>query len=124
MQFDPHHLAALSAVLRLGSFDAAGHALNVTPSAVSQRIKALEDRVGASLILRGPPCTATEIGKRLAKHAEDIALLEAQVLGDITAAAATKFLLQQQIRKLLPREFATQKEQLHFPEKHQRTGKE
>lgn len=84
MHFDPHHLAALSAVLRLGSFEAAAHALNVTPSAVSQRIKALEDRVGASLIHRGPPCTATEIGQRLAKHAEDVGVLEAQVSRDLS----------------------------------------
>ncbi|MGR3614798.1 MAG: LysR family transcriptional regulator ArgP [Paracoccaceae bacterium] len=79
MQFDPHHLAALSAVLRLGSFESAAHTLNVTPSAISQRIRALEDRIGAALIHRGTPCTATATGQRLAKHAEDVGLLEAQV---------------------------------------------
>jgi len=42
MKFDPNHLAALSAVLRLGSFEAAAQTLLVTPSAISQRIKALE----------------------------------------------------------------------------------
>ncbi|WP_424984525.1 LysR family transcriptional regulator ArgP [Microbulbifer sp. S227A] len=79
MYFDPHQLAALVAVLRLGSFDAAASDLGVTPSAVSQRIKALEDRVGGALILRGAPCTGTPAGTRLVKHAEDVALLEAQV---------------------------------------------
>ncbi len=76
MQFDPNHLSALAAVLRLGSFEAAAHNLSVTPSAVSQRIKALEERVGTALVKRGLPCTGTEAGLRLAKHAEDVAVLE------------------------------------------------
>ena len=42
MKLDPIQLAALSAIVRLGSFDAAAGALHVTPSAVSQRLKALE----------------------------------------------------------------------------------
>ncbi len=79
MLFDPNHLATLSAILRLGSFDAAAADLAVTPSAISQRIKALEDHVGTSLIHRGPPCTGTAAGLRIAKHAEDIGLLEAQL---------------------------------------------
>lgn len=81
MPLDPIHLAALSAILRLGSFDAAAGALGVTPSAVSQRLKALEEQVGATLIHRSQPCRATGLGARLAKHAEDVALLEAQALG-------------------------------------------
>lgn len=83
MQFDTPHLAALAAVLRHGSFDAAAADLGVTPSAVSQRIKALEERVGAALVHRGSPCTATPTGARLAKHAEDVGLLEAQVVRDL-----------------------------------------
>ncbi|QBF32874.1 LysR family transcriptional regulator ArgP [Thalassococcus sp. S3] len=84
MRFDPHHLAALSAVLRNGSFDMAAAELNVTPSAISQRIKALEDRLGSALIRRGSPCQATPAGARLAKHAEDVGLLEAQVARDLS----------------------------------------
>lgn len=84
MQFDPQHLAALSAILRLGSFEAAAADLSVTPSAISQRIKALEDRVGSSLIHRGTPCTGTPAGLRLAKHAEDVGLLEAQLSRDLS----------------------------------------
>jgi LysR family transcriptional regulator (chromosome initiation inhibitor) len=87
MQLDSAQLTALAQILRLGSFDAAAAALGVTPSAISQRVKALEDRVGATLVLRGQPCTGTPMGQRLAKHAEDVALLEAQALGasDTTA---------------------------------------
>lgn len=86
MQFDPDQLNALSSILRRGSFEAAAAELSVTPSAISQRIKALEDRVGAVLIHRGTPCTATAAGARLAKHAGDVGLLEAQVSRDLGLA--------------------------------------
>ena len=46
-------LDALVAVVRHGSFDRAAAALNVTPSAVSQRVKLLEERVGSVLVKRG-----------------------------------------------------------------------
>ncbi|MCV6594888.1 MAG: ArgP/LysG family DNA-binding transcriptional regulator, partial [Silicimonas sp.] len=69
---------------RHGSFDAAASELSVTPSAISQRIKALEDRIGTSLINRGSPCTATPAGLRIAKHAEDIGLLESQLARELT----------------------------------------
>ncbi|WP_146344722.1 LysR family transcriptional regulator ArgP [Falsiphaeobacter marinintestinus] len=84
MQFDPHHLSALAAVLRLGSFEAAAADLSVTPSAISQRIKALEEKVGASLINRGTPCTGTPQGARIAKHAEDVGLLESQLSRELS----------------------------------------
>ncbi|MCF6233587.1 MAG: LysR family transcriptional regulator ArgP [Rhodobacteraceae bacterium] len=88
MQFDPHHLSALTAVLRLGSFELAAADLAVTPSAISQRIKALEERVGTSLINRGSPCTGTSSGRRLAKHAEDVGLLEGLVARDLALTGA------------------------------------
>lgn len=88
MQFDPQHLSALGAILRLGSFEAAAAELSVTPSAISQRIKALEDRVGTSLIQRGSPCTGTSAGLRIAKHAEDVGLLEAQLSRELSLDAA------------------------------------
>ncbi|MCV6585176.1 MAG: LysR family transcriptional regulator ArgP [Marinibacterium sp.] len=83
MQLDPTQLATLSAVLRLGSFEAAARALGVTPPAVTQRIKALEDQVGRRLVHRSTPSTATEAGARLAKHAEDVGLLETRLRQDL-----------------------------------------
>ena len=80
---DPAQLSALAAVLRLGSFDRAAASLNVTPSAISQRIKALEEQVGTALIIRGAPCTATTAGQRLARHAETLHMLNAGVLQDL-----------------------------------------
>lgn len=86
-------LAALAAVLREGSFDKAATALGVTPSAVSQRLRGLEERLGTVLVVRGQPCTATATGARLCAHAAQVRLLEAELaaalpsLGD--AAAGT-----------------------------------
>jgi len=54
-RLDNHQLAALAAVIELGSFDAAAEWLHVTPSAVSQRIKTLEQRVGQVLVVRESP---------------------------------------------------------------------
>ena len=80
MSLDYDHLRALSAILRTGSFDAAAATLGVTPSAVSQRLKTLEEQVGARLVLRAVPCVGTELGQRLARHADDVALMEAELL--------------------------------------------
>jgi LysR family transcriptional regulator (chromosome initiation inhibitor) len=76
---DYAHLAALAAVIRTGSFERAAQQLNVTPSAVSQRIKLLEERLGTVLVVRGQPCTPTEVGQRLFQHVEQVALLESSL---------------------------------------------
>ena len=73
---DPAQLAALAAVHRRGSFDLAAAELHVTPSAISQRLKALEERIGTLLIRRGTPCSATETGLRLIRHHDEVVLLE------------------------------------------------
>lgn len=78
-------LAALAAVAREGSFERAARVLNVTPSAVSQRVKLLEERIGAALIVRGQPCTATEIGARLCRHAELVSVLETELKRELPA---------------------------------------
>ncbi|MCS5734305.1 LysR family transcriptional regulator ArgP [Herbiconiux daphne] len=63
MQWDLAQLAALSAVVSEGTFEAAARALNITPSAVSQRVKALESSVGRVLLQRTKPVRATESGE-------------------------------------------------------------
>jgi LysR family transcriptional regulator (chromosome initiation inhibitor) len=89
MQIDSRQLAAFAAVLREGSFDAAARSLHITPSAVSQRIKLLEVRLGRVLIRRASPCTATEAGQALQRHAQQLQLLEAQALAPFGLAVAT-----------------------------------
>ncbi len=66
-----------------GSFDAAAERLHVTPSAVSQRIKALEQRMGQALVVREKPCTATAAGVPLLRLAAQTALLEAEALAEM-----------------------------------------
>ena len=79
-------LAALSAIVRHGSFEAAAGALGITQSAVSQRIRALEDRTGSVLVLRGVPCRPTATGLRLYRHAEEVERLEATLARDLGEA--------------------------------------
>jgi LysR family transcriptional regulator, chromosome initiation inhibitor len=81
--FDTAQLAALAAVVHHGSFERAARSLHVTPSAVSQRIRALEERVGAVLVQRGTPCVATTAGTPLLRHAECVALLEADLAASL-----------------------------------------
>lgn len=80
-------LSALAAVIREGSFERAASALHVTPSAVSQRIRALEERVGCALVVRAQPCRATEAGRRLCQHVDRVSLLEQELQGALPALA-------------------------------------
>lgn len=75
-------LAAFAAVLEEGSFEAAARRLSVTPSAVSQRIKALEDRLGQVLLVRQTPCRPTPAGERLLRRVRPMQALQAEALAD------------------------------------------
>jgi LysR family transcriptional regulator (chromosome initiation inhibitor) len=72
-------LRAVAAVVQAGSFEKAAAVLNVTPSAVSQRVKQLEERLGVVLIVRGNPCLATEKGAWLCRHMETVGMLESEL---------------------------------------------
>lgn len=78
---------ALAAVLREGSFERAARALHLTPSAVSQRVRLLEERVGQVLVVRSSPTRATPAGRALARHAEQVSALEHELLGELPALA-------------------------------------
>jgi LysR family transcriptional regulator (chromosome initiation inhibitor) len=80
-------LSALAAVIREGSFERAAFALHVTPSAVSQRIKLLEERVGCALVVRDQPCRATATGRRLCQHVDRVRLLEQELQGTLPTLA-------------------------------------
>jgi LysR family transcriptional regulator (chromosome initiation inhibitor) len=77
---DQVQLATFQAVVGTGSFEAAARQLHVTPSAVSQRIKALERSVGQVLVRRAKPCVATGAGEALVRFAGQVALLEREAL--------------------------------------------
>ena len=80
-------LNALAAVVREGSFDRAARALHVTPSAISQRIRLLEERVGCALVVRGQPCVPTDTGRRMCQHIDRVRLLEQELNEALPALA-------------------------------------
>jgi LysR family transcriptional regulator (chromosome initiation inhibitor) len=85
---DAQQLATFEAVIAEGSFDAAARALHITPSAVSQRIKALEQAVGQVLVRRTKPAEPTEAGQALVRLAGQIALLSREALDEARGTTA------------------------------------
>ncbi|MFF0015538.1 LysR family transcriptional regulator ArgP [Streptomyces sp. NPDC005374] len=73
----------LLAVVDEGTFDAAAAALHVTPSAVSQRVKALEQRTGRVLLVRTKPVRPTESGEVVVRFARQLARLERDALAEL-----------------------------------------
>lgn len=82
----------LLAVVDEQSFDAAASILHVTPSAVSQRIKALEQRTGRVLLLRTKPISLTESGQVLVRFARSLAQLEQDALSELGLDSSTRTL--------------------------------
>lgn len=78
----------LLAVVDEGTFDAAAAALHVTPSAVSQRVKALEQRTGRVLLLRTKPVRPTESGAVLVRLARQVARLERDAYAELGLSGA------------------------------------
>ncbi len=76
----------LLAVVDAGTFDAAARALHVTPSAVSQRIKLLEQRTGRVLLLRSNPVQVTESGEVVLRFARQLAQLERDTSAELGLA--------------------------------------
>lgn len=82
---DYRGLAALDAVVEQGSFEKAAVALSITQSAVSHRLRALEEAAGELLVVRSQPPQATARGHRLIAHYRQVLLLEAGLLADAPA---------------------------------------
>jgi LysR family transcriptional regulator (chromosome initiation inhibitor) len=87
VDLNPAQLDALVAIADHGSFEAAARQLHITPSAVSQRIRALEAAAGQVLISRGTPCRPTSHGEWLVRLGRQTRLLYAEASQAITAAA-------------------------------------
>lgn len=82
MKIDPRRSAAFIAAVDTGSLDAAALQLRITPSAVSQRITALEQDMGTPLLVRTRPCRPTAPGTRLLQFLRRQALMEAEFLAE------------------------------------------
>ncbi len=81
--FDYKLLAALAAVVEQAGFERAAQVLGLSQSAVSQRIKLLEARLGQPVLLRGTPPQPTEAGRRLLNHVQQVRLLERNLQGQV-----------------------------------------
>ena len=89
MDLDLASLRTFAAVIDEGTFDAAARVLHITPSAVSQRIKALEQQVGRVLVQRAKPVRATESGHVVLTLARRMAHLEREAMSSLNPAEAT-----------------------------------
>ncbi len=78
-------LEALATVTECGGFEKAGTALGLTQSAVSQRIRTLEIRLGQPVLVRSPTLKATPAGQRLLNHVQQVQLLERDLARSIPA---------------------------------------
>lgn len=82
MNIDPRRSEAFLAAIDSGSLEQAAARLNVTPSAVSQRIAALEQELGTPLLVRSRPCRPTAPGMRLLQFLRRRALLEQEFFAE------------------------------------------
>ncbi|WP_432505256.1 LysR family transcriptional regulator ArgP [Kineococcus arenarius] len=85
MDLDLGQLRALSAAVSEGTFEAAARALHVTPSAVSQRLRALEVTTGRVLLVRSKPVRPTASGEVLLRLARQVELLAGDTLAELDA---------------------------------------
>jgi len=73
---DTKHLEALAAVITEQSFEKAARSLFLTQSAVSQRIRQLEERIGQMLLVRSVPVRPTPAGLAALRHFRQLTVLE------------------------------------------------
>jgi LysR family transcriptional regulator (chromosome initiation inhibitor) len=83
MDATTEQLRTLAAVLDHGTFDRAAAALHVTSSAISQRIKALEQQTGRVLLIRSKPVRPTTSGSVVVRLARQVALLESEAMDEL-----------------------------------------
>lgn len=86
MEPDLHQLRALSAAVSEGTLDGAARVLHVTPSAVSQRLKALETATGRVLLVRSKPVRVTPSGRAVLRLARQVELLAADTAAELDLA--------------------------------------
>jgi len=86
VQLHSDQLRTLVAVIDEGTFDAAAARLHITPSAVSQRMKALEQAAGQVLVRRTTPVQATDAGLVVLRHARKLLLLDLDLANELGQA--------------------------------------
>lgn len=87
---DYKHIEALAKVIQEGGFERAARVLFLTQSAVSQRVRQLEESSGQILISRTTPPQPTTAGRALLKHYQQVKLLEDGLSSELTDSPAAK----------------------------------
>jgi len=83
LNFDLDQLEALATAVSEGTMDAAARKLHVTPSAISQRIKALETTIGRVLLTRSKPLRPTASGETILRAARQIQAITADATREL-----------------------------------------
>ncbi|MHA2938388.1 LysR family transcriptional regulator ArgP [Vibrio sp. RC27] len=76
-------IEALEAVMSYGSFERAAEQLNITQSAVSQRIKQLEKFVSQPVLIRATPLSLTAVGSKLVELYRKVQMLEQELVPEL-----------------------------------------
>ena len=77
-------LLALDAVMQEQNFERAAQRLHITQSAISQRIKQLEQQFAEPLVIRSQPLQATALGQKLLAHYRQVRQLELELAGELS----------------------------------------
>lgn len=85
--WDPVALECLATIVETGGFEKAAQRLHVTQSAVSQRLRALEEQAGSVLVVRSRPLRPTRAGQLLLKHTQQLRLLRADLARELQELA-------------------------------------
>jgi LysR family transcriptional regulator, chromosome initiation inhibitor len=88
VKLDPRQCEAVLAVIEQGSFEQAAIVLHLTPSAVSQRVRALEVFLGTPLVIRTRPCRATPAAQRLLQYLRRVQSLEDDLRAELAGEQA------------------------------------
>lgn len=89
--FDYRQLQALATVMEEQSFDRAAKRLFLTQSAISQRIRQLEESAGQLLLVRSQPLRLTSAGEQLHRHYHQVTLLQSELLKTLDNAREKGF---------------------------------
>ncbi len=89
--YDYKLIEAMARVVLEGGFEKASRVLNISQSAVSQRVKLLEEQAGQVLLSRSVPPAATRAGEVFLAHYLKVAHLEADLHGALAPGAEGAF---------------------------------
>jgi len=81
--FDYKLLTALSSIIEMQSFELAANKLFISQSAISQRIKLLEENIGQPILIRSQPIELTAVGEQLLSHYKKVQQLENELLPEL-----------------------------------------